>query len=208
MKISELYRALCKLYDIQVIADIDRFIIGAYRGAYDISIGSGSSEREALFLRQSGDCLELGLFIAPEVLNALNTAEPMDHPDELCVAIEGVSHFLYVCDRAEKKMKVTRLELELQAEVDKFIILQLFSLREPESARADLFSMQFEKHRFDPKLSAEDMKRYETASRLAAKYCHFLLSNLFNPFRYDDLLAESRDFFHRNLAQKIERLTP
>ena len=39
--------------------------------------------------------------------------------DPLCQIIEGVSHFVYLAERARVDREATQLELELQAEVDK-----------------------------------------------------------------------------------------
>ncbi|MCH7929016.1 MAG: ATP-binding protein [Proteobacteria bacterium] len=36
-------------------------------------------------------------------------------------SVEGVSHFVLVAERARRELPVTQLELELQAEIDKFL---------------------------------------------------------------------------------------
>ncbi len=36
--------------------------------------------------------------------------------------VEGVSHFLYLAERARRELPTTQLELELQAEVDKYVL--------------------------------------------------------------------------------------
>ena len=43
--------------------------------------------------------------------------------DPLCQIIEGVSHFVYLADRARVDREATQLELEMQAEVDKYVVL-------------------------------------------------------------------------------------
>lgn len=208
MRISDLYKMLCSLYDTMPVDDIERFVVECEPDVRCVSIGNRISERESLLIRERGGELELGLFIAPEIIEILSAPNPINHPDALCCAIEGVSHFLYLCDRIEKDIKVTQLELELQAEVDKFILLNLIAARASGSSPPQLFDMQFEDHRFDPELPAEDRMRYIDASRYAAKYCHFLLIHYFNPLRMSDLVPQARDFFRRNLAEKIARLTP
>lgn len=208
MIISDLYKMLCKLYDTKPVDDIERFIIACETDPQCTLVGNRISEREALLIREHGDELELGLFIAPDIIEVLSAPNPIDHPDALCCAIEGVSHFLYLCDRIEKGIKVTQLELELQAEVDKFILLNLIAARASGSSPPRLFDMQFEDHRFDPGLPDEDRMRYIEASRYAAKYCYFLMIHYFNPLRMSGLVPQARDFFRRNLAEKIALLTP
>ena len=50
-------------------------------------------------------------------------SRPSAELDALCQIIEGVSHFVYVVERARVGREATQLELELQAEVDKWVVL-------------------------------------------------------------------------------------
>ena len=82
---------------------------------------------EALLLRQSDEALDLSLFLDQALLDRLETHEPEQpwHAGALqdwWVAMEGVSHFLAVVWRALRRRTTTALELELQAEVDKFVL--------------------------------------------------------------------------------------
>src|SRR5215472_3890111 len=98
-------RLLERLYQIDRLADVDGFVRPA-----------GAGQREALLVRDAGDgTLELALH-----LPVLHGHGPLD---PLCQIIEGVSHFVYLADRARAEREATQLELELQAEVDKFIVL-------------------------------------------------------------------------------------
>lgn len=208
MKIKQLYTMLCRLYGIPPAIDIDRFMLTDDCQSSDVVIGNRISGREALLIRQRGNDLEIGLFIAPKIIEMLGESSPLDRPDAFCCAAEGVSHFLYACDRIEKEMKFTKLELELQAEVDKFILLHIIAAMKSGIVSSDLFSLQFEKYRFDPSLTPVESNRYMEANRLAAKFCHHILTNYFNPLRFYGLIPEVRDFFSRNLTEKVARLTP
>ena len=73
-------------------------------------------ERESLLLRESDGGLEMALVVPSRAAN--------DHDGWLQLA-EGVSHFVYVANRARQELPSTQLELELQAEVDKFVLLVL-----------------------------------------------------------------------------------
>ena len=53
---------------------------------------------------------------------------------DFCLAVEGVSHFVYVALRAARERPVSPLELELQAEVDKFACCLLVAGRRPAAA--------------------------------------------------------------------------
>ena len=101
-------RRLTRCYGIDDALRVDDFVRMAEEG-----------EREELFIRHGPDGLELALALPREVI------EPGARPslDQLCQVVEGVSHFLYVAERARRERPVTELELELQAEVDKYLVL-------------------------------------------------------------------------------------
>src|SRR5262249_14875721 len=75
--------------------------------------------REALLIREREGHVEVRIHLPR------GAADGRGRPsfDELCQIIEGVSHFLYVAERARRELPATQLELELQAEVDKYIFL-------------------------------------------------------------------------------------
>ncbi|MFH0799474.1 MAG: hypothetical protein V2A66_04750 [Pseudomonadota bacterium] len=208
MNIAELYRMLCSLYGRDHPIDIEHYLLMARDAGEYTSIGNGAIGREALLIRQSGDDLEMGLFIDPSIVAALAAGDVLDHIDELSCAIEGASHFLYVSDRARRGRQASMLEIELQGEVDKFLLIHLIASSRERDIAPELFLKQFERHSFDPSLKPCDLERYETASHFAAKYCENLRKRYFNPLRLKGLTKSARDFFDRDLAAKLKRLIP
>lgn len=208
MKIQDLYRTLCSLYGIDDAVDIEHFLVLAVPSCHDVVLGDGRLGREALFIRQDGDDLELGLFIDPSIVVALDAGDPLACIDEVACAAEGASHFLYVIECAKRGRSISPLELELQGEVDKFLILQFLAADGSPHRTEELFARQFEHHAFDARLSAEERERYETASHFAAKYCHTLRKSCFAPLRLRELIPQARDFFRRDLRAKLARLIP
>src|SRR5690606_24327690 len=85
------------------------------------------AEEEVLVVEEQGD-LALAVYLAPRVLEALRHAarDPGAAFGSLLptmsLAIEGVSHFVYLASRAEARRQVSLLELEIQAEIDKFAL--------------------------------------------------------------------------------------
>lgn len=120
---------------------------------------AATGEREALLLKEGDQALDVGL-----VLPAMGRDASMDEGAQL---IEGVSHFVYLVERARTELGLTELEIELQAEVDKFVVLAFdgsrLAERRARSVRHSLF------HRVTH-LYAEDTEqgvRYRLANRLA-----------------------------------------
>ena len=80
------------------------------------------------------------LFVDAAALANLERHDPAARLDDrnfsdFCLAVEGVSHFVYVALAAARQRPVSQLELELQAEVDKFVCCCLLLTRSPEGLR-------------------------------------------------------------------------
>src|SRR5262249_42528562 len=79
---------------------------------------TAGAEREAVRIRDAEDgAVEIEV-LAPRLSERCDL-------DAVCQLIEGVSHFVYVADRARRGLPATHLELELQAEIDKYVLLAL-----------------------------------------------------------------------------------
>lgn len=165
-----------------------------------------SNNGETLFLCEEEDGLSLSLYLEKEVLGRLQEAGPIaeEQLDDLCKVIEGVSHFNYVVWRASRDRTVTLLELELQAEVDKFVsTMQLASEQQDAELMNVLHAKLFDEIRFSDDLDEEQAERYRAANEYAARFCR----QLRNRFLQDgNTLAELRTFFRLPLRQKISHI--
>jgi hypothetical protein len=93
----------------------------------------------------------VGLFLDPQLLERLALANPLEALNagnlaDYWTALEGVSHFIYLAWNAGHDRGVSLLELELQAEIDKYVSSWLL-LREqdPERYPAELHRLLFER---------------------------------------------------------------
>ena len=64
----------------------------------------------------------MGLFVDELALGRLSGPFGEERLPEYLLAVEGVSHFVYVMVRARAERPFSGLELELQAEVDKYLL--------------------------------------------------------------------------------------
>lgn len=122
-----------------------------------------AGSREVVLVRQTDSELEMAVVLPPEskrisVGGALN--------DVWLQVAEGVSHFIYLAERARVSLPVTKLELELQAEVDKFVLSLGFSTDSAEQ----LVERLFDSPRFLDAEDTEDGARYRLAHQLAARF--------------------------------------
>ncbi len=173
-----------RVYGLERVADVGDFLHGAEAG-----------EREALLLREAdGGDLEVTLRL-PQL------EEGDAGLDALCQIIEGVSHFVYVVERARTNRETTQLELELQAEVDKWVVLgasiRAFDAVRSAALRAQLYERVVFEH------EGELGERYRLANDAANRFVRRLEREYVDRERYGDLRAELRRFFQVGQEEKL-----
>jgi len=169
-----------RFYGIARVADVTDFI---ERGA----------GREQLIVRSADDgAVEMRLEL-PRIDDDL---------DGVCQIIEGVSHFVYVATRASQDRTTTALELEIQAEVDKYVVLagDLETLDVDRSAR--LRKRLYEHVTFSNALLEE---RYRIANDAALRFTRRLEKTHVAERRYSALRNELHAFFASGQEDKLRR---
>ena len=116
-----------------------------------------------------------------------------------------MSHFTYYAWNAVRDKSVSLFELELQAEVDKFVTTGML-LREQNGREPDgLHAWLFDSPRLAAELDAPERERYRLANRYAARYCRRLLPALADS---DDSAAqrELRRFYRLSQTSKLAHI--
>jgi hypothetical protein len=202
--LGRVQRGLEALYRVDTGVAIDDFLIGAeLRDA----LAPARRPREQLLVREAEGEMALALFIDPEVIANLASHDPArrlgDHNlGDFLLAIEGVSHFIYAirCARAERP--VSQLELELQAEVDKYVTCLLVT--EPAAGTsAALRERLYADAAYEPDLDQDEHARYRAANDNAQRYAGWLEDTFVVPRRIPEMLAELRRFYRLGLAGKL-----
>ncbi|HEY8079102.1 MAG TPA: hypothetical protein VIF62_33450, partial [Labilithrix sp.] len=126
-----------------------------------------------------------------------------DALDPICQIIEGVSHFVYLADRASRDRATTQLELELQAEVDKYVVLAAsldgFDATSSRRLRDRLYEDVAYAHGAD----TVEGERYRIANERARRFTGRLERDYISRARYGELRAELRRFFHMSQGDKL-----
>lgn len=179
---------------------IDQFLLT--KAARDRFTGAQSDAVEQVLVSDDPESPELGVFIDPDTLalaeRALPRLQDTSHLDAYCVATEAVSHFVLLTHRAALDAQVSLLELELQAEVDKFVHLSAeLRLAHGSPEQTHLFDKLFERYSLRSHVSAEESDRYKTATDIAARFC---LKIQREPERIADRV---RRFFASSLQDKL-----
>jgi hypothetical protein len=101
---------------------------------------------------------------------------------------------------------VTRLEMELQAEVDKFVTTALLvAAQQGGRVPADLHAWLFEFWRLDESLDDEEADRYVRANRYAGRYCR-RLSRQYLRTGADSMFPEIRRFYRYTQRRKLRHI--
>jgi hypothetical protein len=159
-----------------------------------------------------GDEVSVGVVLDASVGAGLERADPRERIDgsnlgPFTTLTEEVSHFLYVLFRARSDRPVTQLELELQGEVDKYLVsLFFFGLHEEGALSERLRRALFARYELVAGLSAESSERYHEASRLANRYCGWLESRYLKRRGREELARETRRFWRLGQREKLETI--
>jgi hypothetical protein len=166
---------------------------------------------EELVLVEQPDCGYLMLYIDSAVLERLHECDPLRALNgrniaDFWVALEGVSHFSCLMWNAGHERGVSLLDLELQAEIDKYII-SFWLLRNqcPGHRPRELHHMLFVRTHVDPDLPPARRQLYATATDYAARFCTALQSSLLSSraAQRRGVLAALRRFYRLSSTGKL-----
>ena len=171
--------ALERYYRLEHVAPVEAFLREADADA-----------RETVRIREcEGDVLEIEV-CAPSL---------PDPPtlDALCQLIEGVSHFVYLAERSRTALPATQLELELQAEVDKFVVLAWLGPPTDVTRMRELHERLYERVLWLHPACSEEGARYRLANDLAARFVERLQARYVARGRLRELRAALSRFYRK-----------
>lgn len=213
MIIEKIQQKIEKLYDVQQDYRAINYLISRSEAINLLSLNPHSHLPQEMFLVSAPDkeFAEIALYFDQKLLFSLQKNDPFKNYEEniadFCNAIEGVSHFIYFLHKAHHRYEITQLEMELQAEVDKFLMFYI-SLNVSENFHLSqmIFESLFTNYRLRENLTHEERIRYKEASSLASRYCAKLIEYFNSPSQKNSLINEVRSFYHLNQSQKIDRI--
>jgi len=178
---SRVQRSLERLYQLGEGACVSGFAdVGA------------EGEREALFVREEEGEMELHLRL-PQLGDL----------DSLVQIVEGASHFVYLVDRASTGRETTQLELELQAEVDKWVVLASGLDRLDERTSAALRARLYDHVHFAHGEHTAEGERYRVANERANRWVWKLERRYVRRGQLTEMRGALRRFFRSGQAEKL-----
>jgi hypothetical protein len=178
-RISIAARWLAAINCLDLRLDPERFLVEP-EVAWSLLPDGGP--RTGLLALEEGEEVFVGLYV-----------HPADAADDGTI-VEETSHLLCLAWHVAQGRRVSRLLLELQAEVDRYALVRL---RGGDPLR------HFECFVWADDLEPADRERYEVAHRVAHRYCRGLSERF--PGRCDlpGLLTELRGFYRAGADQKL-----
>ncbi|MDH3314264.1 MAG: hypothetical protein OER43_00625 [Gammaproteobacteria bacterium] len=211
MQLNPIQRHLQSIYEVDVPHDVDDFLV-TDRALLEYLGDNTRRADEKLLVVQNGEEVELALYLDPEIMARLREDDPTrslhyGNIADFCTVLEGVSHFLYLTWNAEYERGVSLFELEMQAEVDKYVsTAMLFGSQGDGKVPERLYAWLFEDPVFDESLDEESLKRYRDANYYAGRYCSKIESHYFRERRPGSLMNELRRFYRLPQHHKIKRI--
>jgi hypothetical protein len=209
--LARLQRLLGEIYDVPTVHDVRDFVVTDPEATAALSRGPSD---EQLLVAESEGMIEMSLFVDRDVLTRLDGDDPLaaltqDNLADYLTALEGVSHFVYVAWNAAHDKPVSLLELELQAEIDKYVSCAWLMVAQgagrfpPELHRA-----LFERTAIVPELAGDRAAMYRAATRYAARYCRRIAAAWCRRGRAapTDMLAELRRFYRWGAVHKLAHI--
>jgi hypothetical protein len=217
MILKQLQDFIGDIYDVSISHDVYDFLVTDRRHLPAAARSSGPTDEELIVAQpEEGDTGEIAmsLYLDPELLERLDRADPMErlHDGNVAdywTALEGVSHFVYLAWNAGHDKPVSLLELEMQAEVDKYVGSYWLMRRQfPDRFPAELLRLLFERTRIDSRLAAGREDLYREASRYAERFCRRLERSLRGARGRSqaEVLTELRRFYRLTNARKVAHI--
>jgi len=202
-----------RTYDIDRRIEIGRFIIGdaGYRRFYTSerprTIPEGSACLAQTLVRETDEGLRACIYYPDRLVRSLERRPPQyglceENVDAFATLVEELDHLLLLADRLQRLRPLSLFELELQANVSKYLVVARF-LAGQQGHLGDEQRLWVRHHLFDKVVYTDTnprvRRRYQDAARFAVKFIDFV--RVLRPQRRIEIL---RRFHAAGVHQKIE----
>ena len=215
--IKELQKKIEKTYALDTgITNIEQYIIGdkGYEEFYakeEIRTVVNSHSGARVLLRDAGDTLKVSIYYPDSLIRELEDNDPRlgihDENIDLCASfIEELDHFLFIAQNYKSNRPFSLLELELQANVTKYLVLKYFIALQSRSLKLRKFDREYIRHHlfYKRQFDVEDTterKRYEDAGKFGMMYTEQI-----DRLSHEERLRDLRRFSRMTCPSKIKHI--
>lgn len=174
--LNQIERAIKKLYRLDHPYRAQDFLAGS-EPPFQKQAANSNREGMVVFSNQWND-FQISIVLSPRVQKHLKHFKQWEQPwrreylNSFSVAVEELSHFHYLIYRAIRKVPSSLLELELQGEIDRFVIAFFTLSRDQPAEKVFDFLLRsfFEEFKFSSDLTTEQKQRYQRCNDLAFQF--------------------------------------
>ncbi|MEX2516190.1 MAG: hypothetical protein WD572_04640 [Gammaproteobacteria bacterium] len=208
MPLAQMQTELQSFYDLQLDHDVADFLITDPALAQILGGACVHQPDERLLVQQDAEDLHVSLYLDADLMERLQAGDHWHTAKlaDLTLALEGISHFVYLTWNAGNDRCVSLLELELQAEIDKFVLLLDIMQQRGGLEFAELHRQLFSAVRYADTLNNEERQRYTMANDYAARYCWMMLQRYATGTDRNRWYNELRNFYRLPQADKFRRI--
>jgi len=164
LKLEPIQRRLESIYNLPPTPPVEFYLIGTEE--LGRLVPEGAAPGPQVLVQASEDETRLAVHVGDDILRR-------DDLSAYLSATEEVSHFLFLVWSSLNHRPVTLLDIELQGEIDKFLLASR-RVRDP----GELLTRVFQNVRFEPHLTPASVRLYEQANRLAWRFCRALVDRV------------------------------
>ena len=210
--LEQVHGLLARTYQVQPIRRLDQFVIGEAgweRRARGDAEAQTAQPTPQVWIEEQSDFLRLALYLPSQLVSTLERYPPTHglHDENIkafATFVEEIDHLMKVVDRHRRGIKVSPVELELQANISKHLVLSRFCVNRngvvSAKKRAWLHAHLF--GRVDFVESEEHLQdRYRDAARYAVRFL-----SAWKKLPPTMRLRVLRKFYRDSMQQKIRRI--
>jgi hypothetical protein len=211
MAIHQLQQRLQSIYEIETGHAVADFLVSD-EAVKNLLTGGSSHLRETVFISELDEHLDITVYLHADIVTHLLDDNPEQglhsgNVEDFCLATEGISHFLKLVWHGEYDRSVSLIELELQAEIDKFVLMHMYSSEQTSRVKSrEIRKLLFDTVDFHADLHMQELERYQCANHYAGKYCRALERLYIHRDDSRNMLRELRRFYRLPLADKLRRI--
>lgn len=211
MLLNQVQNQLETIYGIGLAERAEEFLINKNE-ARDLMPQTEIPKELFLARKPSNETVEVALFLDTNLLENLNRNDPFisineNNLNDFCVLIEGISHFVYFLWKSHNQHSITQLEMEIQAEIDKYLMLLFYSQTNDKSnTMTQVFDKLFANFTLIEMFAYGHRAQPNTALDLAMRYCHRLQNKWRNKNDFSEIINEIRRFYNFSHEEKIRHI--
>ena len=202
------------LYRINTGVPVSAYVIDAHLLSL-LTKGALGPERDRLLIGEEiPGHLDLAVYLHTSRLELLQDLDPRKRlgTGTLCAllnVIEEVSHFVLVLWSNAEDRQLSHFDLELQAEIDKYLLCCQYLLTQGlafENILTALELVLFERFSLQLDLEEEELERYQRSNQLAHAYIRHLRRTFVLGKLWHLMFEEARGFYRLSRMQKLAHI--